>query len=456
MHNAFLSRRLPLFLLAAGILVNSLLAAPQPPPPSEARMTPTVRAVRKALPWVVSIGTTQQILQVNDPFSLFFTDFFQRPSRVLTQFAPLGSGVVIDARGLVVTNYHVVRRASSLQIQLWDGTAAGAEVVGYDVENDLCLLRLKGTDLSLAPAHFAASEDLYLGETVIAIGNPFGLGQSVSTGVLSALNRSFREGDVNFEELLQTDAAINPGNSGGPLVNLDGDLAGINQAIRADAQGIGFAIPLSHIERFLSYWLKPSHFADAWLGLPPDAVLEADDQPGIPVPEVLPGSPLAQAGVCPGDRVLAVNGEKTLRPVDLGRAIWGLKSGDVATLETSRGTVEVTLEPLPEDLLLKTRLGLELCELNDALRHALGLSHGETGMVISQVLPEAPWGVHAAQWRQVLRRGDIVLQCGDKESPTKADLVRMLRGSAAGEWRYAIFLSSAMKMPVEVAKFLLH
>ncbi len=419
-------------------------------------MTPTVQAVRKALPWVVSIGTTQQILQVNDPFSLFFTDFFQRPSRVLTQFAPLGSGVVVDARGLVVTNYHVVRRASSLQIQLWDGTAAGAEVVGYDVENDLCLLRLTGKDLSLTPAHFAASEDLYLGETVIAIGNPFGLGQSVSTGVLSALNRSFREGDVNFEELLQTDAAINPGNSGGPLVNLDGDLVGINQAIRADAQGIGFAIPLSHIERFLAYWLKPSHFADAWMGLPPDAILEADDQPGIPLPEILPDSPLAKAGVLSGDRILSVNGEKTLRPADLGRAIWGLKAGDTATLETSRGTREVTLEILPEDLLLKTRLGLELVELNDSLRHALGLLHGETGVVISQVLPEPPWAVHAAQWRQVLRRGDIVLQCGDKESPTKADLVQMLRGSAAGEWRYAVFLSSAVKMPVEVAKFLLH
>ncbi|MGN0867570.1 MAG: trypsin-like peptidase domain-containing protein [Oligosphaeraceae bacterium] len=448
-----------IFLLALllSLPMGVLFAAPTPPEPSPQRMTPTVQAVRKALPWVVSIGTTQQILQVNDPFSLFFTDFFCQPNRVLTQYSPLGSGVILDSSGLVMTNYHVVRRASSIQVQLWDGTALVARMVGYDVPNDLCLLKLENPGKPLAPAEFAAVQDLYLGETVIAIGNPFGLGQSVSTGVLSALNRSFREGEVSFEELLQTDAAINPGNSGGPLVNLDGQVVGINQAIRADAQGIGFAIPLSHIENFLSYWLKPSHFSDAYLGMEPTAILElGDDQGGVVLPEILPDSPLQKAGLAQGDRILSVNGIPVRRPLDWGKAIWSLQKGDVLTLETSRGECQVTAEPMPDELLLKTRLGLEVTDLNDTVASALGLRQGERGVVITQIFPDLPGGDQVAQWRQLLRRGDIVLKFADQEAPSLADMARLLRENSAGQHQYVVFYCAAVKMPVEVARFVLH
>lgn len=451
------SSKRPVFLFAVLFSLSSLVAAPLPPEPSARRMTPTVQAVRKALPWVVSIGTTQQIIQVNDPFSLFFTDFFCQPNRVLTQYSPLGSGVILDASGLVVTNYHVVRRASSIQVQLWDGTSLVARMVGYDIPNDLCLLQLEGVEKPLAPAEFAAVQDLYLGETVIAIGNPFGLGQSVSTGVLSALNRSFREGDVAFEELLQTDAAINPGNSGGPLVNLDGQVVGINQAIRADAQGIGFAIPLSHIEGFLSYWLKPSHFSDAYLGVDPAAILDdGDGQEGLPLPELLPGSPLQKAGLAQGDRILAVNGKPVRRALDWGRETWSVRAGESLTLETSRGSRTVVAEPMPDELLVRTRLGLEVTDLTDALDSALGLPQGERGAVITRILPDVPGGAQAAQWRQLLRRGDIVLKFADQESPAMADLARLLRDASAGQQQYVVFYSSAVKMPVEVARFVLH
>ncbi|NLZ64473.1 MAG: trypsin-like serine protease, partial [Lentisphaerae bacterium] len=174
----------------------------------------------------------------------------------------------------MLTNFHVVQRAGNVEVRLYNGKSYPAVLVGYDQPNDLCLLRLQGDfqgENALAAASFAQSGDLLLGETVISIGNPFGLEHSVSLGVLSAFNRNFSEGEISFSDIIQTDAAINPGNSGGPLVNLDGDLIGINLAIRQDAQGIGFAIPLSRIELFLSYWLRPSHFANAYFGFRPGA-----------------------------------------------------------------------------------------------------------------------------------------------------------------------------------------
>lgn len=427
------------------------------PAPSAERMTPTVKAVRKALPWVVSIGTTQQIIQVNDPFSLFFTDFFSQPRRVFTHFSPLGSGVIVDPRGLVLTNYHVVRRAPSIEVQLWDGTSLKASVIGYDVASDLCLLQLAGDLPELTAAEFAVTGDLYLGETVIAIGNPFGLGQSVSTGVISALNRSFQEGDVDFKDLLQTDAAINPGNSGGPLVNLDGRLVGINQAIRADAQGIGFAIPLAHIEEFLSYWLKPEHFSDAFLGIAADALVTSPaEETGVLLPAVLPESPLAQGGLKEGDRVIAVNGHPVTCPLDFGRALWTLHAGDALALETPSGTHAVTVGTQDDVMLIRTRLGISLEPLTPALRTALRLRPDQQGLVISEVQDEAPGSIQGAQWRQVLRRGDIVLQFAEQEYPTLAQLGESLRESHAGEFRYAVFYAGSMNMPVEVSRLQLN
>ncbi|MCQ2396291.1 MAG: trypsin-like peptidase domain-containing protein [Lentisphaeria bacterium] len=442
-------------LLALAFLQVSLSAAPIPAPSAE-RMTPTVKAVRKALPWVVSIGTTQQIIQINDPFAIFFTDFFSQPRRVFTKFSPLGSGVIIDPSGLVVTNYHVVRRASDITVQMWDGTSLSAHVLGYDVDNDLCLLQLQGELPELASAEFAATGDLYLGETVIAIGNPFGLGQSVSTGVLSALNRSFQEGDVYFENLIQTDAAINPGNSGGPLVNLDGKLVGINQAIRADAQGIGFAIPLSHIEDFLSYWLKPSHFSDAYMGLMPSGIVAEGNENGVVLPDVLAESPLSKAGIKTGDVVLAVDGKAVNRPLDFGRLVFNKHAGDEIVLTTADGSHAVKLESQSDAMLVGTRLGMELVELTPQLRSAMRLRQEQKGLVLSEVKDEPSFGVQEAQWRQVLRRGDILLQFAGQDYPTLKQVAEALRGSRAGDFCQAVFYFTSVKIPVEVGRLQLN
>ena len=251
---------LPLFLLSLTLLAQS-----------EVRITPTVKAVRKAMPWVVSIGTEIDV-RVDDPYIVRLNNYFslrKYKSRIERQYTPLGSGVIIDESGLALTNWHVTRAADKLLLKLHNGKSFPAEIVGYDTQSDLCLVRLTG-DFKTTPlpaAEFAAPDDLLLGESVITLGNPFGLEHSVSCGVLSAINRELSVTGEPYNDMLQTDAAINPGNSGGPLINLDGNVIGINQAIRSDAQGIGFAIPAKRLETFVSHWLLPETFSNGRLGI---------------------------------------------------------------------------------------------------------------------------------------------------------------------------------------------
>ncbi|MBP5301131.1 MAG: trypsin-like peptidase domain-containing protein [Victivallales bacterium] len=410
-------------------------AAPALPPPSAARLTPEVLAVKKALPWVVNIGTNEQIIQVNDPFAPFFMEFFnrRRDFRTTTQYSPIGSGVIVDPHGLILTNEHVVRRAPQIEVRLWDGTAYPAQIVGFDTLNDLCLLQLAGDydGHPLAYADFAHANDLMLGESVIAIGNPFGLEHSVSRGVISAFDRSFMEGDVAFDDIIQIDAAINPGNSGGPLINLDGQLIGINLAIRADAQGIGFAIPLARIERFLSYWLTPAHFSDHYLGLEePVASFTAE---GIVLPEIRPGSPLAKAGFAGGEVIAAVNGKPVGRPIDFGRELWTLMPEEEVTLAKADGTkVAVRTAPMPDELLVETRLGLHLQELTPAVRKSMRLAEDIEGVMVSQVVSDPAFSNQSAQWHEVIKRGDIIAQINHQEVKNAADIARALRDSRSG------------------------
>jgi len=217
-----------LLVLSTFILMPPFSWGATPPHPvrESNRVTPLVRAVRRVLPAVVNIGT-ESIIRVSDPFESFFNEFFGT-YRYYKQSIPLGSGVIIDAAGLVLTNYHVVRRASKLQVRLWDGAQCSAVPIALDETNDLALLRLNVDGAQKKPftaIRFAIPDDLLLGETVAAVGNPFGLEHSVSAGVLSARNRNWEEGNVVFHDILQTDAAINPGNSPwmrGPLAAISG------------------------------------------------------------------------------------------------------------------------------------------------------------------------------------------------------------------------------------------
>lgn len=399
-----------------------------------ARVTPVVQAVQNVLPSVVNIAT-ERVVRVSDPFEPFFRDYFRRDPgsvRYYRQYIPLGSGVVICAEGLILTNLHVVRRASTIEVRLHDGEAYAATPIAFDADNDLALLRI--TDELPAPSglagiSFALPDDLLLGETVIAVGNPFGLESTVTTGVLSAMNRTLQEGDITFDDILQTDAAVNPGNSGGPLINVDGELIGINLAIRRGAEGIGFAIPLRRIGDVLSRWLIPAKFSNAIAGFTPKTTFDDRGTARVSVAAVVPGSPAAAAGLASGHVIQTLNGQPLRQALDAAQILWKLRLGDAVDIALDAGaSIRFTLEPMTAGQLIRQRLGIEVQHLTPALRQALELPSSIEGLAISEVLDGSPLAGANIQ------RGDIVLQVSDTKVTTVDGLGAFLeRNVVVGE-----------------------
>ncbi len=329
----------------------------------------------------------------------------------------------------MLTNHHVIQRASTLQIRLADGTGLTARLVAADPANDLALLQLEGdlAKVDLKAIDLARPGDLLLGETVIAVGNPFGLENSVTTGVLSAKNRTLREGEVSFDDILQIDAAINPGNSGGPLINLDGHLIGINLAIRRDAEGIGFAIPLQRIEEIIVHWLVPASFSDSRCGFYPHTVIGSDNSRQIQVADVVPDSPAARAGLAPGAGILEINGQAVTSAITVSRILWRLRAGDRVELKLADGQlVTVPVEKMNDQHLIRHRLGGELQPLTGTLKKALNLPNSINGLTLSNVLPKG------ALTTARVERGDILYQVNEQPVNDLPDLARLLRGTTAG------------------------
>jgi len=274
-------------------------------------------AAQAALPAVVHIFTSQELRRhpfADDPvFRHFFGDRLGEPQRQ----SGLGSGVVVSADGLVLTNNHVVESADEIEIALHDGRKLRAQVVGADPESDLAVLRVT-SDRPLAPITFAPPESLRVGDGVLAIGNPFGVGQTVTAGIVSALGRSHL-GINTFENFIQTDAAINPGNSGGALVDSNGHLVGINTAIYSQSggsMGIGFAIPISLAKNVMEQIIKSGSVTRGWIGvevqeMTPELAesfgVKADQ--GALIAGVMRGSPADKASVRPGDVLTHVGGK---------------------------------------------------------------------------------------------------------------------------------------------------
>ena len=241
--------------LGMALLVMSL-STPMSPAVAN-RRTPVVEVVSEVLPSVVNIGTEKIVkVRYTDPsrrvrgdlFDEFFSEFFGPPVKEgYRRSNSLGSGVIIDPRGYILTNYHVIERASVIRVTLSDESKYEAVFVAGDEISDLALIKIEPLK-PLKAVTFGKDDDLLLGETVIVLGNPFGLAQTVTVGVLSAKNREARyEGEILYRDILQTDAAVNPGSSGGPLVNIDGQVIGISVAIYREAQNIGFALPVSRV-----------------------------------------------------------------------------------------------------------------------------------------------------------------------------------------------------------------
>jgi Do/DeqQ family serine protease len=274
-------------------------------------------AAQRALPSVVHIFTTQEVRapknpMLNDPFFRhFFGDRFGEEKQ---QRSGLGSGVVVSADGYVLTNNHVVEGADQIEVSLNDGRRLKAEVVGTDPESDLAVLKV-AADAKLEPIIFAQPRSLKVGDIVLAIGNPFGVGQTVTSGIVSALDRTHL-GINTFEDFIQTDAAINPGNSGGALVDSNGALVGINTAIYSQSggsMGIGFAIPVSLAQNVLEQIIKSGGVTRGWIGVEVQEItpelaesFKLPNSEGALIAGIVRGAPADKAGVKPGDILLAV------------------------------------------------------------------------------------------------------------------------------------------------------
>jgi serine protease Do len=280
------------------------------------RRNEIVEVVQKVSPAVVFIGTESE---VESPFRgrrSPLEEFFGAPPQQSRRQQGLGSGVLVDPNGIIITNDHVIRGASAINVVLADGRELEAEVIGSDANNDLAVLKVS-TKQPLPAAKLGTSSDLMIGETVIAIGSPFGLSKTVTSGVVSATGRTFKADGRTYNDFIQTDAAINPGNSGGPLLNVDGDVIGINTAIFASAQGIGFAIPADKVRRIVDELTRFGKVRPAWVGIEAQDLsprlarqLGWDRTYGAVVSDVEPGSPAEQAGIRRGDVLAEMGGSR--------------------------------------------------------------------------------------------------------------------------------------------------
>lgn len=333
------------------VVCAALLAAPSEPAAEEdnPRRDGVVRAVEKARPAVVNINAEEEMVRSNPFYGFgdsffddFFRDFFEStPRRRTTQ--SLGSGVIIDSEGYILTNEHVVARASRIGVTLADERAFKARVVGSDPDHDLAVLKVESAE-PLPAIEIGGSGDLLIGEKVIAIGNPFGLSHTVTTGVVSATRRSIRtsQGRVYYD-FIQTDAAINPGNSGGPLLDVNGTLIGINTAIYARGDGIGFAIPSDVARRAVNDIVRYGKIRPVWLGAAvkkwriPGVGVGDRKSVGVEIVRLLKGGPGDRSGLRTGDVVVRVGDEAVGSVGEFLFRVGKYSGGDLIPLQVERG-----------------------------------------------------------------------------------------------------------------------
>lgn len=372
-----------------------------------------------------------------------------RPPRGMP-FGPaqaMGSGFIVDASGLIVTNNHVIDGASEVTVKLHDGTELTGQVVGKDPDTDLALVKVE-TDHELQPVSFADSDRVRVGDPVIAIGSPFGLGGTVTAGIVSAENRTIGAG--RYDDFLQIDAPINRGNSGGPTFNLAGEVIGVNTLIHSPSGGnvgIGFAIPANLAKRVIADLEEDGAVTRGWLGVhiqSLDADLAAglglDEAAGALVAQVTPDSPAAAAGLQQGDVIVEYNGEAIGELRDLTRAVADTDPGKDAELviwrDDARQSLAVEIGQMPgEDQMAMAEdrpveaddapeLGLGLARLTPEARASLDLPADQEGVVVTEVRPGSP----AAE--KGLRSGDVIVEAGRQQVSDPDSIVDAVRAAA--------------------------
>jgi serine protease Do len=407
---------------------------PIPPSVSAERRTPIVVVAHNVLPAVVNIQTEATIRRRTvDPFFDPFGFFGGRERSYTSQ--SLGSGFVWSGDGIIVTNNHVIEGASRIMVNLQDGRLLPATLLGVDPDSDLAVLRVDAKNLPAAP--IGTSADLMIGESVVAVGNPFGLSGTVTTGVVSALGRSVPSESQNrtYTDFIQTDASINPGNSGGPLLNIEGRVIGINVAIYAQAQGIGFAIPVDRARKVIQDLLEYGEVHAAWVGavtatLTPEEArrLEQRTQRGALVVRVFSGSPAERAGIRPGDVIATAGG----RPIDSRESFSTFtataRPGEALQLTIDRGGSTRTVQVTPADP--PAELGLRILAEVAGLR----VADERRSVVVDQVIS----GSRAAEVG--LATGDFIVGVNGSEVRSTRELNSVL---IRGAERSSIVLSVA-------------
>ncbi len=433
-------RRFKIWLVLLFVFVSSA---------SFASNLPDVKDVaKKVLPAVVNISTTKVVKYQNPfsgfnfnpetPFDFFFRKFFKnfnQPPVVKRKVHALGSGFIISKDGYILTNYHVIKKATDIRVTLLNtGEVYKAKVVGTDPKADIALIKIKPNG-PLPVLKLGDSDKIEVGDWVVAVGNPFGLNGTVTVGIISAKGRVIGEGP--FDHFLQTDVAINPGNSGGPLVDMDGEVIGINTAIMANGQGIGFAIPINMAKNELPYLMKGEKIKRGYLGvmiqpLTPDAAksLGLKTARGAIISQVFKNSAASKAGLKPGDIIVSVNGKPLRSSYDLPYIISSFRPGTKINLGIIRDgkkmVVEVKLGERPENFtpsgtgVYKTDFGFSVARITPNLVKKYGLKR-TTGVVIVNVEP----GSFASMVG--LKPGDVVVKLNYKPVKNLKDFEKLIK-----------------------------
>lgn len=429
--------------------------------------------VERVQPAVVNVATRTRVTRTasnempfqfpeGSPFAERFREFFERhpqqaPNSDQPQASGVGSGFIVDANGFVVTNHHVIKGADEIILTLSNGTEMMAEVVGFDSKTDLALLKVQ-TSEPLPYVEFGDSKHARVGDWVVAVGSPFGLGGTVTAGILSARGRDIRSGP--FDDYLQVDAPINRGNSGGPLFDETGQVIGVNTAIfspSGGSVGIGFAIPSEIATEVISALKEDGHVKRGWMGvniqgLSPDLARSfgLDTPRGALVAGVLAGSPAASAGIEVGDIIERFDDHEIMEMRDLPRAVASTKAGSDVEVQILRNGKPVSLRLNVGDMPVAERqaaaepasvpanesLGVRLSALDVEMRSRLGLSASSPGVLITEVANGSP----AA--REGLRPGDLIVRVGNGEVSTPAQVTDAMEAAAKAQSDRVLMLIS--------------
>jgi serine protease Do len=381
-----------------------------------------------------------------NPFGEFFGPFSQGNSPGSFEQRGVGSGFVISRDGYILTNNHVVEEADQIKVKLSNGHEYKGKVVGRDPKTDLALLKLEGAS-DLRPLNLGNSEDLKVGSWVVAVGSPFGLEQTVTAGIVSAKGRVIGSGP--YDNFIQTDASINPGNSGGPLVNMKGEVVGINTAIMAEGQGIGFAIPINMAKEIAGQLQNKGHVTRGWLGVTIQEVtpelaksFDLKENKGALVAQVNPGSPAEKSGIQQGDIIIEFDGKAVSESKDLPRIVASTPVGKMITVKLWRDgkIIDRSLKvaemkekgEIASSSPSQKSLGIAIQDLTPEIAQGLGIKQAG-GVVVTQVEPGSP----AAE--AGLQSGDVIREVNRKPVKSTDDFVQKIE-KAKGQETVLLFV----------------